>query len=134
MPLAKRSTAVTPTMAGTSATATLPPPAAADAPTKGQRPAATENAESAKQQTLPAKRIGGTRGAKPEAPLSKKGYWDRKEARDIETGIRIRRSGVWQAALQSMGVLQLNTANTLESFLALVEKAADAGLEYVNRD
>jgi len=84
----------------------------------------------------PAKKLGGTReaGAKASAPMTKDGYWERKEARDIETGIRIRRSGVWQAALQSMGILQLNTNNTLEGFLALVEKAADAGLGYVNKD
>lgn len=86
--------------------------------------------------TAPAKKIGGTRGvgAKASAPMTKEGYWERKEARDIETGIRIRRSGVWQASLQSLGVIQLNTNNTLEGFLALVEKTADAGLGYVNRD
>jgi len=84
----------------------------------------------------PAKKLGGVReaGAKAAAPMTKDSYWERKEARDIETGIRIRRSGVWQAALQSMGVQQLNTANTFESFIALVEKTADAGLGYVNRD
>jgi hypothetical protein len=83
-----------------------------------------------------AKRLGGTReaGAKAAAPLSKDDYWKNREARDIETGIRIRRSGVWQAALQSTGLLQLNVGNTLQDFLAIVEKAADAGLEYVNRE
>jgi len=85
---------------------------------------------------VPAKRLGGTRkvGDKPTQHLGKEEYWDRKEARDIETGIRIRRSGVWQAALQSTGLLQLNTENTLEAFLALVEKTANAGLEYVNKE
>lgn len=81
-------------------------------------------------------RLGGTRkpGDKAQAPMTKDSYWERKEARDIETGVRIRRSGVWQAALQSTGLLQLNTGNTLADFLALVEKAADAGLVYVNKD
>jgi hypothetical protein len=84
----------------------------------------------------PAKKLGGTykAGDKASAPMTKDGYWERKEARDIETGIRIRRSGVWQAALQSTGLLQLNAENTLEAFLALVEKTANAGLEYVNKD
>lgn len=66
--------------------------------------------------------------------MTKDGYWERKEARDIETGIRIRRSGVWQAALQSTGLLQLNTGSTLADFLALVETTANAGLAYVNKD
>jgi hypothetical protein len=64
--------------------------------------------------------------------MTKDDYWKNREARDIETGIRIRRSGVWQASLNSVGLLQLNTENTLEGFLALVAKAADAGLHYVN--
>lgn len=99
---------------------------AGPAPTAGQVP------------VIPAetRRLGGTRaaGAKAAAPMTKEGYWERKEARDIETGIRIRRSGVWQAALQSTGLLQLNTGNTLADFLAIVEKAADAGLVYVHKD
>jgi hypothetical protein len=79
-------------------------------------------------------RLGGERkaGAKAEAPMTKDTYWERKEARDIETGIRIRRSGVWQASLNSVGLLQLNTENTLEGFLALVAKAAEEGLKFIN--
>lgn len=69
-----------------------------------------------------------------EAPLSKEEYWNRKEERDIETGKRIRRSGVWQAALQSMAGLQFNQGGTLETFLELVDKIADRGLGYVNKD
>jgi hypothetical protein len=81
-------------------------------------------------------RLGGTRelGAKASAPMTKETYWERKEARDIETGIRIRRSGVWQAALQSVGVLQYNLDGTLEGLLKAVEKAAEAGLQFINKD
>jgi|ERR1019366_17707 hypothetical protein len=46
---------------------------------------------------------------------------------------RISRAGVWQACMHSVGLLQLNTGNTLEDYLALVEKAADTGYEYVHR-
>lgn len=69
-----------------------------------------------------------------DAPLAKEGYWERKEARDIETGQRIRRSGVWQAALQSLAPLQFNASNTLESYLAVVEKVAEEGLKFVQKD
>lgn len=47
--------------------------------------------------------------------------------------IRISRQGLFQAALQSVGILQLNTGNTLEDYLKLVEQTADRGIEYVNR-
>ncbi len=46
---------------------------------------------------------------------------------------RISRQGLFQACLASVGILQLNTGNTLEDYLKLVEQAADRGLEYVNR-
>lgn len=65
---------------------------------------------------------------------TKENYWERKEDRDIETGKRIRRSGVWQAALQSMAGLQFNQAGTVESYLALVDKLAEHGLNWVNKD
>lgn len=64
----------------------------------------------------------------------KESYWERKEERDIETGKRIRRSGVWQAALESMSGLQFNQGGTLETYLDLVDKIADRGLQYVNKD
>lgn len=83
-----------------------------------------------------AKTAAKARAAKAgaSAPLTKESYWERKEERDIETGKRIRRSGVWQAALQSMGSLQFNQGGTLDSFLDLVDKIADRGLGYVNKD
>jgi hypothetical protein len=47
--------------------------------------------------------------------------------------IRISRQGMFQAALQSTGLLQLNTGNTLDDFLKLVEQAAERGLQFVNK-
>ena len=47
--------------------------------------------------------------------------------------VRISRQGLFQACLQSVGLLQLNTGNTLEDYLKLVEQAAERGLEFVNR-
>lgn len=44
---------------------------------------------------------------------------------------RIQRSGIWQAVVQSNALVQY--APTLEAFLDLVDKAADRGLQYVNR-
>jgi hypothetical protein len=52
--------------------------------------------------------------------------WDQKDR-------RISRQGLFQAALQSVGILQLNTGNDLKSYLDLVRQVADEGLEYVNR-
>lgn len=45
---------------------------------------------------------------------------------------RISRQGLFQACLQSVGLLQLNTGNTLEDYLKLVEQAAERGLQFVN--
>ena len=47
--------------------------------------------------------------------------------------LRISRQGLFQACLQSVGLLQLNTGNTLEDYLKLVEQAAERGLEFVNK-
>lgn len=44
---------------------------------------------------------------------------------------RIQRSGIWQAVVQSNALVQY--APTLDAFLDLVDKAADRGLQYVNR-
>lgn len=46
---------------------------------------------------------------------------------------RISRQGLFQACLGSVGLLQLNTGNTLEDYLKIVEQAAERGLEFVNR-
>lgn len=46
---------------------------------------------------------------------------------------RISRQGLYQACLQSVGLLQLNTGNTLDDYLKLVEEAAERGLEFVNK-
>jgi hypothetical protein len=47
--------------------------------------------------------------------------------------VRISRQGLFQAALQSVGLLQLNTGNTLEDYLKLVEQTAERGLQFVTR-
>jgi len=47
--------------------------------------------------------------------------------------VRISRQGLFQAALQSTGLLQLNTGNTLEDYLKLVEQTAEHGLQFVNK-
>lgn len=44
---------------------------------------------------------------------------------------RIQRSGIWQAVVQSNALVQY--APTLDAFLDLVDRAADRGLQYVNR-
>lgn len=72
--------------------------------------------------------------APKEKASDKESYWANKEERDIETGKRIRRSGVWQAALQSMAGLQFNQGGTIESYLELVDKLAEHGLAWVNKD
>lgn len=45
---------------------------------------------------------------------------------------RISRQGLFQACLQSVGLLQLNTGNDLKSYLTLVKEAAEEGLKFVN--
>jgi hypothetical protein len=47
---------------------------------------------------------------------------------------RISRQGLFQAALQSVGVLQLNVENTFEGYMALVEKVAEHGLTFVSKE
>lgn len=72
--------------------------------------------------------------APKEKASDKESYWANKEERDIETQKRIRRSGVWQAAVQSMASLQFNQGGTVESYLELVNKIAEHGLAWVNKD
>lgn len=66
--------------------------------------------------------------------VDKESYWANKEERDIETGKRIRRSGVWQSANESMAGLQFNQGGTLESYLAIIDQIAEHGLKWVNKD
>jgi 3-keto-L-gulonate-6-phosphate decarboxylase len=65
------------------------------------------------------------RKAAANETMSKKDWQDKDD--------RISRAGVWQACMHSVGLLQLNTGNTLEDYLKLVEQAADAGYAYVHR-
>lgn len=103
------------------------------------QPTATENAQAAlaaAQETSAAALKAAPKQKAPAASKAtdKESYWENKEARDIETGKRIRRSGVWQAALQSMAGLQFNQGGTLESYLELVDKIAEHGLNWVSKD
>lgn len=47
---------------------------------------------------------------------------------------RISRQGLFQACLQSVGLLQLNTGNTFDDYIKLVEQAAERGLAFVNQE
>jgi hypothetical protein len=82
--------------------------------------------------TIPTKvRIGGTREAGSKASVAAntmtKADWANKDR-------RISRQGLFQAALQSVGILQLNTGSTLEDYLKLVEQVVERGLEFVNKE
>lgn len=68
------------------------------------------------------------------APMTKDDYWARREQRDIETGIRIRRSGVVQAAAMSVGTSQYCTGNTIDAYADVVEKLAERMLAWVQKD
>jgi hypothetical protein len=63
------------------------------------------------------------------ASLSKDEYWTRKEERDIQRDKDMAWSGLAQACVNSVGLVQLNTDNTLEGFVALVVKATDLLLQ-----
>ena len=67
-----------------------------------------------------------------KAAASKEEYWANKEANDHAKDIRISRSGVWQACMHSVGLLQLNVGNDLKSYLDIVKQAAEEGLRFVN--
>lgn len=73
-----------------------------------------------------------TATAPVKAAHSKEDYWANREARDIETGIRIRRSGVWQAAAQSQALMQYSP--TIEEYFVLVNRMAEEGLKWVNKE
>lgn len=71
------------------------------------------------------KSLGKKPVAKDTGTMSK-AEWAQKD-------VRISRQGLFQAALQSTGLLQLNSGNTFADYMALVEQAAERGLEFVNR-
>ena len=82
-----------------------------------------------KKETTPPADVVETRESKPT--MSKEDYWRRREERDIATQNSIRRSGLWQAAIQSTGLLQYNVNGGAEEYLKLVEAAALKGLAFV---
>lgn len=55
-----------------------------------------------------------------------KADWASKDA-------RISRQGLFQAALQSVGLLQYSKGTTLEEYLDTVEQVVERGLAFVNR-
>jgi hypothetical protein len=63
--------------------------------------------------------------AKAASETMSKADWHDKD-------VRISRQGLFQACLQSVGLLQLNTGNDLKSYLDLVKQAAEEGLKFVN--
>lgn len=116
---------------GTTASTTTIAPAQAS-----QTASAAHDAQSDCQPTqpTPARRLSTRKaGDKAETQMTKDDYWRKREERDIEKDHRISRQGMFQAALQSVGVLQLNTNNTLDSYMELVEKVAERGLQFANR-
>lgn len=113
--------------AGSSAVAT--PPAEAIAANGTATVAVTQTPEAVTPKAAPKQAA-----PKADKAADKESYWANKEERDVETGKRIRRSGVWQAALQSMAGLQFNQGGTVESYLELVDKIAAHGLGWVNKD
>jgi glutamate synthase domain-containing protein 2 len=62
---------------------------------------------------------------KGKTPLTKEGYWDRKEERDIQRDKDMAWSGLAQAALSSVGVIQLNADNTEDGLVSLVVRITD---------
>lgn len=113
---------------GTTATAEAPATAQEAATAAPLTPPVVEAAASAAPKAAPKQKAPAAKASDKES------YWANKEERDIETGKRIRRSGVWQAAVQSMAGLQFNQGGTIESYLDLVDKVAERGLAWVNKD
>lgn len=53
---------------------------------------------------------------------------------DMQIQRQISRAGLWQAAMQSLGVVQFNTDASLEGYLNAVEKACERGLKYIHAE
>lgn len=64
-----------------------------------------------------------------KAATTKDEYWTNREERDIQRDKDMAWSGLAQASLASVGLLQLNMTNTLEGYLELVVKATDLLLQ-----
>jgi hypothetical protein len=66
-----------------------------------------------------------TAARKTAVHLTKEEYWDRKEARDIQRDKDMAWSGLAQAALSSVGVIQLNADNTEDGLVSLIVRITD---------
>lgn len=69
------------------------------------------------------------KAAAKKSATTKDEYWSNREERDIQRDKDMAWSGLAQAALDSVGLLQLNTSNTHEGFLELVVKTTDLLLQ-----
>lgn len=63
--------------------------------------------------------------AADSAPMTKDDYWRRREERDVQRDKDMAWSGLAQAALTSVGLVQFNTNNTIEGLVELVVKTTD---------
>jgi hypothetical protein len=92
----------------------------ADEPTLPNESAADANMSSVE-------RIGGTyeAGDRAKTPMTRDDYWRRREERDIQRDKDMAWSGIAQAALASVGVIQLNADNTEDGLVALVVRITD---------
>lgn len=108
MPLIKRSAAATLPTDAQGESAIVQEPAKVEAPPKAEAPKPVYTGRKAASDTM------------------SKDEWAAKDR-------RIGRAGLYQAALQSVGVNQYATGRTLAEYLAVVRQAAEDGLAFVNQ-
>lgn len=93
-------------------TTTAEPPAQ-ETPTVGQLAKVEETKKTAAKKAV------------DSAPMTKDDYWRRREERDIQRDKDMAWSGLAQAALTSVGLVQFNTGNTVEGLVELVAKTTN---------
>lgn len=60
-----------------------------------------------------------------DAPITKDDYWRRREERDVQRDKDMAWSGLAQAALTSVGLVQLNATNTAEGLVDVVVQVTE---------